>query len=856
MRLLSHLLLASFVPVVGLAQQQTDSTGTQPPPAPQIDRYVIDVSAVMREGGTARTVSDVLTSQVPGLLVVPGSGLNGAGARVRFVGVRSPVADVAPLILLDGMRIDAREDDSELLAGEPGPSRLDDIPIEEIQSIEVLHGPSSTAMYGLGAAAGVILIRTKAGRSGPVRVEGFAHGGTRSVPSHWPANYGGVDLDNADALIQRGGCSLITQAAGLCVQDFVQSFNPLVDRSPFTTAPYRAGGLSATGGTASLAFRAAGKIDGDGAAFDVPAVTWPNDVKNWNLRAGASAHPTRKLDIDASVARISHTLRLPMYAPVLGALLGPSDSSGFSWDSIIHGNSGTQELGRTLASLNVQVRPLRWLRLGGQLGFDDLKHDELQGVVGQAWTTGQRIARNHTFAFNANAPNLSWLGIRFTTTLGIERVTNREDVRHALLTTGSYSIQTTRSRMNSTGVYAIEQVGMRDRLFVTGTLRHNGVDHFSALSATNRSLALDWIARPERQGLLGGVVLHAAYGWAVQPPPPLIGLALPLLALQPLGQPISPFKPDNTRELELRAEASGFGHKWHAQASVYDLRSYASEYIASASSSIPGIAKAEGTISNRGATASLSGTLIDRGSIGWDVRLSVWGNRNRLAQQQGREFAYNPFGGGGVWTGQLEKPGVPLNGYWSRPVLSFSDANADGIITTDEVIVASSFQWAGTPYPTQGAMVTSSWRLAHRVHVSATLDYRAGQTLLNQTGRLRCVYQLCRESNDPATSLAAQATAVAAAAYPVAYFEDADYLKLRELSVSLDLPERVASAFGARSGAVMVGGRDLVTWTRYSGADPETASYGRQDLGSPMSIGDFATVPVQPLWMLRVRLLY
>ena len=108
------LVLAVFAPA--LALQTPDTTQSRLAPSP--DRYTIDVAALVREG-TARTLSEVLVSRVPGLLVIPGSGLTGSGASIRFAGVRSFVADEPPLILLDGFRIDAREDDSQLALGGP-----------------------------------------------------------------------------------------------------------------------------------------------------------------------------------------------------------------------------------------------------------------------------------------------------------------------------------------------------------------------------------------------------------------------------------------------------------------------------------------------------------------------------------------------------------------------------------------------------------------------------------------------------------------------------------------------------------------------------------------------------------------
>src|SRR5258705_9203087 len=146
------------------AQTAGDSTANTHP-----DRYVIDAAKLVREGGV-HSLADLLISQVPGLFVVPGSGLTGVGTRVRFAGPRALVVDGAPLILLDGIRVDAAEDAT--LTIPVGPSRLDDLSPDEIEAIEVLRGPASRAIYGAGASDGVILIRAKGGTFGRGRCEG------------------------------------------------------------------------------------------------------------------------------------------------------------------------------------------------------------------------------------------------------------------------------------------------------------------------------------------------------------------------------------------------------------------------------------------------------------------------------------------------------------------------------------------------------------------------------------------------------------------------------------------------------------------------------------------------------------
>ena len=181
------------------------------------DRTVIDVATIVRERG-AQTLTEALTSRVPGLLVTRGSGLTGAGSQIRFAATNTVLGNAAPMILLDGIRIDAAEDATALPVDGPGPLRLDDINIEDVETLEVLRAPTSVAMYGPGAAAGVILIQMKRGTAGPLRWETYGQATVSSPHGRWPTNYGGVDTNNADPRLRSGYCDLASEAAGACVR--------------------------------------------------------------------------------------------------------------------------------------------------------------------------------------------------------------------------------------------------------------------------------------------------------------------------------------------------------------------------------------------------------------------------------------------------------------------------------------------------------------------------------------------------------------------------------------------------------------------------------------------------------------
>ncbi len=814
------------------------------------DRYVIDAAKLVRDGGV-RSFADLLISQVPGLLVVPGSGLNGGGSRIRFAGVRSLVSD-APLILVDGIRVDAEEDASLFTLGGPGPFRLEDLSVEDVTSIEVLRGPASGAIYGPGAANGVILIHTRSGRSGPAQWETFAQGALESVASHWPANYGGVDPNNANPTYRTGGCNLTEQAAGDCVQDHVQSFNPLMERSPFATVLRRQAGFSGSGGPSWGAFRLSGTFDGDDGPYAVSGV--PRDLdrySRWSLRGGATVHPLPELDLGVSIGRMSSNVRLPGYFLIHAALRGPSDRTLFlAWDSLV-GAPGTEAIDRTVALTNVRATPFPWLTIRGAFGLDDV--DQGDGVIQPGFYRfdGSRRVRNTTEALSASVRGPPGRGVRWGLTVGLEDLSRRleastvqgRDTTPVCAPGTPCASSGLRTRRRSLGTYVTADVVVRERLTFTGALRHDRYKDYR-FSDTRPSVGVSWIARSGAPGLFNELRVHGAYGSTVSP--------LPELFTFYFGPPVEvpPVHADYTRSFELGGDAGLLGGKGTASLTFYAEHSDVATLglIPTPFGAITAYV-AGTTISNRGVAVTVAGRVLDRPPLGWDLRLSMWGNRNRLVALNQAPF----FRGY-----QLFAPGYPTGGYRARAIRSWADVNGDGIITPSEVVGDTILAWAGSPYPTQGAALTSGWRLRERWHVSATLEYRAGQTLLNEVEWARCLFATCRARNDPRSSLEEQAIASSAVLSPtVPYFEDADFLKLRALSVSFDVPAGTTSALGARAATITLVGRNLFTWTGYSGPDPEAGSYPLPLFaGEAPSIADTGTLPPLRSWTLRVQLAY
>ena len=112
-------------------------------------------------------LQDMLSVNVPGVRVMRASGAIGSGGTTRIRGSGSISLSNEPLIYVDGVRINNQGAAfSDAFQGQESPSRINDLNPEEIESIEVLKGPSAATIYGTEASNGVIQIITKKGRAG------------------------------------------------------------------------------------------------------------------------------------------------------------------------------------------------------------------------------------------------------------------------------------------------------------------------------------------------------------------------------------------------------------------------------------------------------------------------------------------------------------------------------------------------------------------------------------------------------------------------------------------------------------------------------------------------------------------
>lgn len=111
-------------------------------------------------------LATAIQGKVSGVEVSPSSGMPGASAKITIRGARSFTGDNSPLYVVDGLPISSSSDVStgNSVSGADYASRGLDIDPNDIESINILKGQAASALYGMRASNGAIIITTKKGK--------------------------------------------------------------------------------------------------------------------------------------------------------------------------------------------------------------------------------------------------------------------------------------------------------------------------------------------------------------------------------------------------------------------------------------------------------------------------------------------------------------------------------------------------------------------------------------------------------------------------------------------------------------------------------------------------------------------
>ena len=125
------------------------------------------VSTKQMEKTVNTTLEQALQGRAAGVYITQNSGQPGGGISVAVRGVSSINGSTEPLYVIDGVQIPG----AQVSYGSTSSSNpLSGLNPSDISDVQILQGPSATALYGSRATNGVVLITTKRGKSGDAQI--------------------------------------------------------------------------------------------------------------------------------------------------------------------------------------------------------------------------------------------------------------------------------------------------------------------------------------------------------------------------------------------------------------------------------------------------------------------------------------------------------------------------------------------------------------------------------------------------------------------------------------------------------------------------------------------------------------
>jgi TonB-linked SusC/RagA family outer membrane protein len=503
----------------------------------RIDTSSFNVAAVTN-------LSQVLSGRVPGVSVQSGGGTIGVSNRIRLRGPTSINLSNDPLLVIDGLVSNNSTNNFSVGVGGATTSRLEDINPQDIEDIQVLKGAAATALYGTGAANGVIQITTKKGKAGKPRWNIYTEAGSsRSlVPENDPltsTNYRQIGVlatpnRNVGARGEfgnnNGNCGIEAQVLRTCTQaETLYTTSPFANASPFRVGGSNRTGVNVSGGSEQVQYYLGGEL------FRESGIVGPSGQRRTNLRANIGANVTSNLRADVTISYLKSVLNLPIndnaFAGTLsaGLLGGAFDCTPETRAAIFECRAGGDSLSRGYVSVNVPVRqyfnqtqqqdvdrlntglsltytPKTWLvgtlRAGGDFlnTYDQQLIPPNKVFLNAASIEGSRFqarAYRPTYTVTASTKATYDVGtrLRLSTLVGGQYTNDANRFTSAfgaVLLPGTSALTGTSARfaVNETNSQVVlvagvveQSVALNDRLFLQGALR---VDNSSVFGAASR----------------------------------------------------------------------------------------------------------------------------------------------------------------------------------------------------------------------------------------------------------------------------------------------------------------------------------------------------------------------------------
>jgi TonB-dependent SusC/RagA subfamily outer membrane receptor len=824
----------------------------------EIGNTITTVNTEALTAAPVSSMSELLQGRAAGMTIMSGGGKVGQGSKIILRGAGSIAMGVQPLVYVDGIRID-NSDYSGVWTGGTTWSGIDDINPADIERIEVVKGAAAATLYGTEASAGVIQIFTKRGREGERGTWTYSGelGQSRTPQEWWDVSlYAPWFYDN-----------------------YVGTGNTMEHQ------------LSTQGGQEGFSYFASGTYrDQDGMLPN-------NGEKYYSFRGNLQLFPREDLVVQINTGYVERNVTMPqdannIYGYGINAIAGGEEGLFMPIDEIERIETQMKS-DRFTGGVKGEWRPGESLMVRGTVGADIVNFDnfEFQPYGANSFNP---LGRKDNTRRDKTTLNMELAGAYFVqitdnlkmdlsagfqayhTDEGRSEAFGREFPAPGLSTVGS-AAQTTgwewRQTQKSAGFYLQDQIGINEILFLTVGGRADGHSAFGEDHPYEfyPKAAVSYVV--SEHGVFPGFVdqlrLRAAYGTAGQQPGAFDAVRTwePASALegtaavtpQNIGNP--ELAPEKSYEYEFGFDADLFGGRLGIETTYYDQTTKGA-LIAVRYPPSNGFLNTQlenvGEIANRGLELSMNGVVLESDGFRWSASANLHFTENEIIDLgEEEEIAQH-------WT-QAHRVGYPLGAFYgdrfvveNGQVVEWEDIpwllNADGSFQLDadgkKIANPDNKGYVGPPLPTETFQFGSQIDFLDRWHLRALLDHSGGnytesatvrwvarQTINEGNTNVDSQYwgesalKICHETDDLAILAFCDTPWPAGGRGNVVM--PADFWKLRELTLSFDIPSEFVEGVGFNTGMLYFTGRNLWrsidTWAMEAEANYSDRDLSNQD---------------------------
>ena len=818
------------------------------------------------------TTASLINGRAAGVVVTPGTGMIGSGPRIRIRGAASYSLNDQPLIYVDGARVNNQVASGLTVQafGSGVVSRLNDINPDDIESIEIIKGPAAATLYGTEASNGVVQIITKRG----VVSETPRFSLTVRQGANWFSNPEG-----------RVPVTYWRNPAGeILSQNIVEQEN---ERGTpiFRTGHMQGYHLDVSGGGQSLRYYASLDYDDD------EGIEPTNSQQRFAGRTNLSFSSGDAFDATFNVGLTQAKTNLVNEAGAGGIWfstffntpeLRDTDRRGFLFnppEAVWAVQNPKQNVTRFTGSVQLNHRPASWFsqRLTAGIDWTQEQDENLVERITDAYIAqfysaaaqeGSKFIRTRsinygTFDYSGTLNAQVSSNLRSSTSFGAQYYRNFVQAVAANgtgfpapdLRTVDALAQTfggdTYVENATVGVFAQQQFGWKDRVFVTAAVR---ADDNSAFGENfdlvyYPKVSGSWVISEEpwwQLSFINTLKLRGAYGQSGQQPenfaalqsyePVTAGSGSPAVTPQFIGNP--DLAPERGQEVELGFESGLLDDRVGLEFTWYHQKTRDAILLRDVAPSLgfPGSQFINlGAIKNTGLELGLNLNPVRRENLNLDFTVSFSQNDSEVLDLGGEDFI--------VIGSQRHMLGFPVAG-WFREVVVNAELGPDGRAVNVMCDGGRPAREGGPPALTGGApvpcsqaprlylgraspkyegAVSSTLTLWERLRLYALVDFKGGHQAFDNNTRARCqVFLNCLETIEPENYDPKVVAQMQSPGTLVDFIiNPASFAKLREVSLSYGVPETVTRRFGAERGTISLALRNVHTWTDWTGLDPE-----------------------------------